>query len=193
MAKLHFHYGAMNSGKSAMLLQVKHNYEEQGMSVVLCTPQIDDRAGCGIVQSRIGLRSQALTFTNLTNFFTDLVSIRKGRTNCVIIDEAQFLTEQQVLELARIVDQYDIPVMCFGLRTDFQGKFFSGSKALMEIADSLIEIKTICRCGRKATMVVRSVNGTPTREGAQVQIGDQEYVSVCRKHYMEAVNKQYEV
>lgn len=193
MAKLYFYYGAMNCGKSSALLQVKHNYEERGMKVILCSPAIDDRAGTGIVKSRIGLQSHALTFTEHTDFYIDLIGISKDRYSCVIIDEAQFLSEAHVSQLARIADDFDIPVMCYGLRTDFQGKLFTGSKALMELADKLTEIKTICWCGAKATMVVRYVDGKATRVGEQVQIGDQEYISMCRKHYMEAVNKNYEV
>lgn len=183
----------MSSGKSSTLLQVKYNYEERGMNVILCTPEIDTRSGVGIVKSRIGLESPACTFSKTTDFYIDLVGIRKERYQCVIIDEAQFLTERQVLQLARIVDEYNIPVMCYGLRTDFRGKLFEGSKALMQEADKLIEIKTICHCGKKATKVVRYVDGKATREGEQIQIGDQEYVSLCRKHYMQEVNPKYEV
>lgn len=193
MAKLYFHYGAMNCGKTAALLQVKHNYEERGMKVILIAPYVDNRMGVGIVKSRTGLESRALTFTERTNFYIDLVGIRKSRYSCVIIDEAQFLTKDHVLQLARIVDEFGIPVMCYGLRTDFQGELFEGSKALMQYADEIIENKTICFCGAKATMVVRYVDGKATRVGEQVQIGDQEYYSMCRKHYMEAVNKNYEV
>lgn len=193
MAKLYFHYGAMNCGKSAALLQVKHNYEERGMKVILCCPKIDDRAGVGIVRSRIGLESKALTFTDYTDFYIDLIGISKGRYSCVIIDEAQFLTEAHVLQLARIVDDFKIPVMCYGLRTDFQGKLFEGSRALMQYADEIHENKTICFCGAKATMVVRYVDDQAVRDGDQVVIGDQNYVSMCRRHYMQAVNKNYEV
>lgn len=193
MAQLYFYYGAMNCGKSSALLQVKHNYEERGMNVILCSPAIDTRSGTGIVKSRIGLQSNSCVFTEHTDFYIDLIGISKGRYSCVIIDEAQFLTENHVLQLARIADEHDIPVMCYGLRTDFQGKLFPGSKALMELADKLHEIKTICHCGKKASMVVRYVDGMPTRSGAQIQIGDQEYVSMCRKHYMQEVNRGYEV
>lgn len=193
MAKLYFHYGAMNCGKSAALLQVKHNYEERGMNVILCSPSIDTRSGMGVVKSRTGLEAKSCAFTKYTDFFIDLIGISKSRYSCVIIDEAQFLTKIQVLQLARIVDAYKIPVMCYGLRTDFRGELFEGSQALMQYADKLIENKTICFCGAKATMVVRYVDGNPTREGEQVQIGDTEYRSLCRKHYMKAVNKNYEV
>ncbi|QHJ78930.1 MAG: hypothetical protein [Caudoviricetes sp.] len=192
MAKLYFHYGAMSCGKSSSLLQVKHNYEERGMKVILWAPSIDDRAGAGIVKSRIGLESKALIFNDRTNFFVDMVGIRKSRYSCVIIDEAQFLTKSHVLQLARIVDEFEIPVMCYGLRTDFRGELFEGSKALMQYADDIIEHKTICFCGSKATMTVRYIDGKATRVGEQVLIGDQEYQPMCRKHYMEAVNKQYE-
>ena len=193
MAKLYFHYGAMNCGKSSALLQVKHNYEERGMKVILCSPVVDTRSGMGVVKSRIGIESKSLSFSEHTDFYIDLIGIAKGRYSCVIIDEAQFLTEAHVSQLARIADDFDIPVMCYGLRTDFQGKLFPGSKALMELADKIVEIKTICWCGAKATMVVRYVDGKPVRTGEQILIGDQEYVSMCRKHYMQTVNNNYEV
>lgn len=173
------------------MLQVKHNYEERGMKVCLLSPVLDNRFGVGIVKSRIGLESRSITFDEFNDLYVDIVGIRKGRYKCVIVDEAQFLTETQVYQLAKIVDRCDIPVMCYGLRTDFQGKLFPGSKALMELADEIIENKTICHCGSKATMVVRYVDGKPTRTGEQIQIGDTEYVSVCRKHYMKAF-KNYE-
>ena len=193
MAKLYFHYGAMNCGKSAALLQVKHNYEERGMNVILCTPSIDTRSGVGVVKSRTGLESKACVFTKFTDFYIDLIGVHKKRYSCVIIDEAQFLTKAHVLQLSKIVDELKIPVMCYGLRTDFQGEFFEGSKALMQYADEIVENKTICFCGAKATMVARYVDGVATRIGEQVQIGDLEYRSLCRKHYMRAVNPNYEV
>lgn len=193
MAKLYFYYGPMNCGKSAAVLQVKHNYQELGMKVILVTPHSDDRAGVGVVKSRIGLESKALTFTKYTDFYIDLIGISKGRYSCVIIDEAQFLTKEHVLQLARIVDEFDIPVMCYGLRTDFRGQLFEGSQALMQYADKLVETKTICFCGAKATMTVRYIDGKATRVGEQLYIGDQNYTAMCRKHYMEAVNKNYEV
>ncbi|NRA88640.1 MAG: thymidine kinase [Rhizobiales bacterium] len=180
----------MNAGKSTTLLQAAYNYRERGMEVIIYTAAFDDRAGTGKITSRIGLEADAQTFDADTNMFDDIkVKIDADKIACVLIDEAQFLSEIQVWQLAEVVDRLNLPVMCFGLRNDFQGKLFAGSKTLMAIADNLREIKTICWCGRKATMVLRlDNNGIPVSEGEQVQIGGEEsYVSVCRQHW---VNKQ---
>ena len=156
MAKLYFSYSAMNAGKSTILLQASHNYRERGMKTILLTAALDGRHGKGRIGSRIGLAADALVFSNTTDMMA-LVSDHCEQTaiNCVLVDEAQFLTDDQVWQLAEIVDERNIPVMCYGLRTDFQGNMFPGSARLLAIADNLREIRTICHCGRKATMVVR--------------------------------------
>lgn len=176
----------MNAGKSTILLQAAYNYRERGMEVALYTAAFDDRSGVGKIASRIGLDTDANTFDDKTDMFEAVKAFQiQQKINCVLIDEAQFLSETQVWQLAEVADRLSLPVMCFGLRNDFQGKLFAGSNALMAIADNLREIKTICWCGRKATMVLRiGSDGVPVTEGAQVQIGGEEsYVSVCRKHW----------
>ncbi len=176
----------MNAGKSTTLLQAAYNYRERGMEVLLYTAAFDDRSGIGKIASRIGLEAEANSFDGDTNMFDDIKSRAANvKIDCVLIDEAQFLSEAQVWQLADVADSLGLPVMCFGLRNDFQGKLFAGSNALMAIADNLREIKTICWCGRKATMVLRlDSDGVPVSEGEQVQIGGEEsYVSVCRKHW----------
>lgn len=184
MAKLYFYYSTMNAGKSTSLLQAAHNYAERGMTALLFTARLDDRAG-GRVASRIGIDAEAHHFDANTDFWQLLA---QARTNCVLIDEAQFLSTAQVRQLARVVDEANIPVMCYGLRTDFRGELFPGSAALLAWADTLSELKTICYCGRKATMVVRvSPEGLVERAGQQVEIGGNErYVSLCRKHFSES-------
>jgi thymidine kinase len=184
VAKLYFYYSTMNAGKSTALLQAAYNYAERGMSTRLFTARLDDRAG-GRIASRIGIDARAEPFDAPTNFW-DL--LRDETVNCVLIDEAQFLSVPQVRQLARVVDEANIPVMCYGLRTDFQGELFPGSAALLAWADTLTELKTICFCGRKATMVVRvSPAGGVERAGTQVEIGGNDrYVSVCRRHFSEA-------
>lgn len=188
MAQLYFYYSAMNAGKSTSLLQSAHNYREQGMQVALYTAAIDDRYGKGIIRSRIGLQESAQLFDDNTQFFAPL-SERHLDTPlaCVLVDEAQFLSCMQVDELASVVDQLNIPVLCFGIRTDFQGELFSGSARLLAIADKLAELKTVCSCGRKATMTVRlDEAGDVVAAGEQVQIGGNErYESKCRRHYKE--------
>jgi len=181
MAKLYFYYSTMNAGKSTALLQAAHNYAERGMATLLFTARLDDRAS-GRIASRIGLEAHSARFDADTDFWALL---SQAKTNCVLIDEAQFLTKEQVRQLARVVDEANIPVMCYGLRTDFRGELFPGSAALLAWADTLSELKTICFCGRKATMVVRvSADGRVERAGAQVEIGGNDrYVSVCRKHF----------
>ena len=191
MSKLYFYYSAMNAGKSTVLLQSSHNYKERGMNTLLLTPEVDQRAGLGKIASRIGLSAQAQVFGSQAQLF-ELVesSHQKESLACVLIDEAQFLTQIQVHQLASVTDLIGIPVLCYGLRTDFQGKLFPGSAALLGWADNLIELKTICHCGRKATMNLRiDSNGTPIKEGAQVEIGGNEsYIAMCRKHFIEARN-----
>lgn len=190
MAKLYFNYSTMNAGKSTVLLQASHNYRERGMQTYLMTAAIDGRAGAGRIASRIGISEQADTFTPEDDVFAMIRSrLDKGMVACVFIDEAQFLSEAQVWQLARAVDDLDVPVLAYGLRVDFQGKLFPGSAALLALADEMREVRTICECGRKATMVIRrDETGKAITEGAQVQIGGNEtYVSLCRKHWREAV------
>ncbi|MCE2156099.1 thymidine kinase [Streptococcus thermophilus] len=184
MAQLYFRYGTMNSGKSIEILKVAYNYEEQGKPVVLLTSRLDDRDEVGYISSRIGMRRKAYPIGNDTDIF-DYIDDISPRPYCVLIDEAQFLTRANVYDLARIVDELDIPVMAFGLKNDFQNNLFEGSKYLLLLSDKIEEIKTICHyCSRKATMVLRMENGEPVYEEVQVQIGDHEsYISVCRKHW----------
>ena len=190
MAKLYFQYSTMNAGKSTLLLQASHNYQERGMETYLITARFDKRAGDGKIGSRIGISSDGDTFDNQENMFQKIESrLKKGPCSCVFIDEAQFLTEEQVWQLARAVDNLSVPVMCYGLRVDFQGKLFPGSAALLAIADEMREIRTICYCGKKATMVIRQdENGNVIKDGAQIQIGGNEtYISLCRRHWREAI------
>jgi thymidine kinase len=186
VAKLYFNYSAMNAGKSTVLLQASHNYRERGMRTMLLTALLDDRIGAGKIGSRIGLEAQAETFSSDDDLFGLIDSTHEeAPLNCVLVDEAQFLSEEQVWQLCRVADRLGVPVMCYGLRTDFQGKLFPGSAALLALADSLREIRTICWCGRKATMVVRlDEEGRVMAEGEQVSIGGEErYVSLCRRHW----------
>ncbi len=187
MAKLYFNYSTMNAGKSTVLLQASHNYRERGMRTMLLTAKLDDRVSEGKIGSRIGLEAEADTFSPDQNLF-DMVEARnaRGRLACVLVDEAQFLEEEQVWQLARVADDLKIPVMCYGLRTDFQGQLFPGSATLLAVADNLREVRTICWCGSKATMVVRlGADGGVQEEGDQIAIGDDIYVSLCRKHWRE--------
>ncbi len=186
MAKLHFNFSAMNAGKSTALLQASHNYRERGMRTLILTSAFDDRTSVGEVASRIGLKQNADLFAP----DLDLLEFIEKRNHeksisCILIDEAQFLTELQVWQLSRVVDELGIPVMCYGLRTDFQAKLFPGSSALLAIADEIREIRTICWCGSKAIMVLRlDKDGSPVMDGDQVDIGgNDKYVSVCRKHW----------
>lgn len=185
MAKLFFYYSTMNAGKSTSLLQAAHNYAERGMRTMLWTAHLDDRSKRQIA-SRIGLASEAQLFTPETDFWQ---SCSKEPFDCILVDEAQFLSKEQVRQLTRVVDEANVPVMCYGLRTDFQGELFPGSAALLAWADTLAELKTICSCGRKATMVVRvSPDGRVEREGQQVEVGGNErYVVFCRKHFWESI------
>jgi thymidine kinase len=190
MAKLFFYYSTMNAGKSTILLQSSYNYQERGMRTLVFAPEIDDRFGVGKVSSRIGLQATAITFSTTGNLFRVIQQEHeKSKVDCVLIDEAQFLTKLQVRQLSDVCDELDIPVLAYGLRTDFQGNLFEGSEYLMAWSDNLNEIKTICHCGRKATMVLRlDSSGRPVREGEQIQIGGNErYVSVCRKHFKQGL------
>lgn len=187
MAKLYFHYGAMNAGKSTILLQAAHNYTERGMRVLLLKPAIDNRdSETGEIVSRIGIKRQAVSFEkhdNLEQYIGD--HAHQNDLHCIFIDEAQFLTKDQVWQVSVIADRLSIPVICYGLRTDFQGNLFEGSAALLALADNVREIKTLCWCGRKATMNLRTnAAGLPVKEGAQVEIGGNErYISLCRQHW----------
>ena len=186
MAKLYFNYSTMNAGKTTALLQSAHNYRERGMNPLLFTPAVDDRAATGVIRSRIGIESKAVAFTDEDDLFSKVhEQLETENVHCVLVDEAQFLTREQVFELTEVVDRLEIPVLCFGLRTDFQGELFPGSRHLLAWADELRELKTICHTGRKATMVVRvDENGYVVREGAQVEIGGNDrYVSVSRKEF----------
>jgi thymidine kinase len=186
MAKLYFNYSSMNAGKTTVLLQSAHNYRERGMNPMLFTPKLDDRYGVGLIKSRIGLQAKATIFTSEDDLFEATRSkLEDTNVHCVLVDEAQFLTRDQVFQLSEIVDRLDIPVLCYGLRTDFQGELFEGSKYLLAWADELSEIKTICHTGRKANMVVRiDDEGYALKEGAQVEIGGNErYVSVSRAEF----------
>ena len=190
MAKLYFHYSTMNAGKSTLLLQASHNYVERGMQTYLLTANFDDRAGTGRIGSRIGIGADANTFATNTDLFQRIETrLENGPCACVFIDEAQFLSAEQVWQLARAVDDLKVPVMCYGLRVDFQGKLFPGSAALLALADEMREIRTICHCGKKATMVVRQdENGNVLKDGAQVQVGGNEtYISLCRIHWRKAI------
>jgi len=188
MAKLYFYYSAMNAGKTTLLLQSAHNYRERGMNPLLFTPALDDRHRVGVIRSRIGLEAEACVFEPHSDLFSQVRQELEARNiHCVMIDEAQFLSRDQVYQLTEVVDRLEIPVLCFGLRTDFRGELFEGSRYLLAWADRLEEIKTICHTGRKATMVVRlDEHGYALKEGAQVEIGGNErYVSVSRKAFKE--------
>lgn len=190
MAQLYFYYSAMNAGKSTYLLQSAYNYQERGMNTAIYTAAIDGRFAAGKVASRVGLNADAYTFYEDFNFVDHVQTLlSQGPLHCVLIDEAQFLSKNQVKQLTDIVDNFKIPVLAFGLRSDFLGEAFAGSQALLTWADKLIELKTICHCGKKANFVVRmDANGQASRGGAQVQIGGNEsYVSMCRKHFKELV------
>jgi thymidine kinase len=188
MAKLYFYYSSMNAGKSTALLQSSYNYKERGMNTLIMAPKLDDRYGVGKVTSRIGIESEARTFGTNEDLL-EIVQQRHGDEplHCVLIDEAQFLTKEQVFQLGEITDRLNIPVLAYGLRTDFQGEPFEGSKYLLAWSDNLKELKAICHCGTKATMVVRlDENGNAVTFGSQIEIGGNDrYVSLCRKHFKE--------
>ncbi|MCM0147355.1 thymidine kinase [Photobacterium galatheae] len=192
MAQMYFYYSAMNAGKSTTLLQSSFNYRERGMSPVIFTAAIDDRFGKGKVSSRIGLSEDAELYGPDDNLWDKLAQMhRESQVDCVLIDECQFLTKTQVHQLTEVVDKLDIPVLCYGLRTDFRGELFEGSQYLLAWADKLVELKTVCYCGRKANMVIRhDASGKAIADGDQVEIGGNDrYVSVCRKHYKEAIEE----
>jgi len=189
MAKLYFHYSTMNAGKSTLLLQAAHNYHERGMQTYLLTAQLDHRAGQAQIASRIGIAQKADTFAAQDDLYAKISDrVAAGPVACAFVDEAQFLSEDQVWQLSRAVDDLGVPVMCYGLRVDFRGQLFPGSAALLALADEMREVRTICHCGKKATMVVRKDDaGQVVTGGAQVQIGGNEtYVSLCRRHWREA-------
>lgn len=191
MAKLYFYYSTMNAGKSTSLLQSSHNYRERGMRTLVYTAQFDQRGG-GRVHSRIGLSSDARHFASGSDLYDEIAGEHaKQALHCVLVDEAQFLQPQQVEQLAAIVDHRSIPVLCYGLRTDFRGELFPGSARLLALADEVSELKTICHCGRKATMCARvGADGKAEREGEQVEIGGNErYLSLCRRHWFEATGR----
>jgi thymidine kinase len=187
MAKLHYYYSAMNAGKTTTLLQSSYNYQERGMKTLVFTPSVDNRYGEGVITSRIGLQTEAVMFSADSDIMSEVRSrcLHDDGIRCILVDEAQFLSKEQVYQLCQIADDMNIPVLAYGLRSDFLGEPFEGSMYLLAWADILIEIKTICHCGRKATMNMRvDEAGAPVREGSQVEIGGNDrYVSVCRLHY----------
>ncbi|WP_318476926.1 thymidine kinase [Photobacterium leiognathi] len=192
MAQMYFYYSAMNAGKSTTLLQSSFNYRERGMTPLIFTAAIDNRYGAGKVTSRIGLEEEAELFNLEDDLFERVKALsNKGKIDCVLIDECQFLSKAQVYQLTEVVDKLDIPVLCYGLRTDFLGELFEGSRYLLSWADKLVELKTICHCGRKANMVIRQdETGRAIADGDQVEIGGNDrYVSVCRLHYKEALGR----
>ncbi len=189
MAKLYFYYSSMNAGKSSSLLQADFNYRERGMRTMVWTAALDTRSA-GMVSSRIGLESQAHVYRNDTDLRKEIARADdEARLDCVLLDEAQFLTEPQVWHLAQVADELGIPVLCYGLRTDFQGALFPGSAVLLGIADALVELKAVCHCGRKATMNLRvEASGAPVSEGEQTEIGGNDrYLALCRKHFSAAL------
>ncbi|RXZ65491.1 thymidine kinase [Pelagerythrobacter rhizovicinus] len=190
MAKLYFYYASMNAGKSTTLLQADFNYRERGMHTMLWTAALDDRGGHQAIESRIGLGADAQRYDAETDLWQRVTSAHKAEPlGCVLVDEAQFLTRAQVWQCARLADEANIPVLCYGLRTDFQGELFPGSAVLLGIADALIELKAVCHCGRKATMNLRvDAGGAAVRHGAQTEIGGNDrYVALCRRHFSEAL------
>ena len=190
MAKLYFYYSAMNAGKTTNLLQSRHNYAERGMNTLVIKPRIDSRSGENRVRSRIGLEAEAVDVDTSINLLDLVKNASEAQPiHCVLVDEAQFLSTDQVDQLTEVVDALNIPVLAYGLRTDFLGALFEGSRQLLALSDELREIKTICHCGRKATMVVRfDGEGQPMHSGDQIQIGGNEtYVSMCRRHFKESL------
>jgi thymidine kinase len=188
MAKLYFYYASMNAGKSTTLLQADFNYRERGMATMVWTAALDDRFGQGYVTSRIGLKAEAHKFDPETDMLAAISAQHvQSPLACVMVDEAQFLSRDQVIQLADVADRLGIPVLCYGLRTDFQGELFPGSAALLGLADSLVELKAVCECGRKSTMNLRvDAAGNAVKEGAQTEIGGNDrYIALCRKHFLE--------
>ena len=191
MAKLYFHYSTMNAGKSTVLLQASYNYVERGMQTFLLTTSLDDRAGVGRIASRIGIEADADLYRPGEDLFEKIKTRLAEPCACVFVDEAHFLEREQVWQLACAVDELGVPVMCYGLRVDFRGDLFPGSAALLALADEMREVRTICHCGRKATMVVRQdPQGAVLKDGAQFEVGGNErYVSLCRRHWREAMDR----
>ena len=192
MAKLYFYYAAMNAGKSTTLLQADFNYRERGMETMLWTASFDDRAGAGTIGSRIALSAPAEIYAPDVNLFDAIVKeLLKRKLDCILVDEAQFLTRDHVLQLCRIADELGIPVLCYGLRTDFLGNLFTGSAALLALADALIELKAVCECGRKATMNLRvDADGHAVTSGEQTEIGGNDrYIALCRRHFFERLRE----
>lgn len=191
MAKLYFSYAAMNAGKSTLLLQASHNYIERGMRSLLFTSALYAEGGIGVISSRLGISAPAELYADGDDLFDRVrTHMDESKVDCVFVDEAQFLTAEQVWQLARVADRLRVPVMCFGLRTDFQGKLFPGSSELLAIADVLREIRTICYCGAKATMVVRrTADGHVLTDGEQVSIEKSVYISLCRRHWEEETGR----
>jgi thymidine kinase len=192
VAKLYFYYAAMNAGKSTTLLQADFNYRERGMETMLWTAKLDDRAGAGVIGSRIALSAPAHVFDESVDLF-DATSdeLKRRKLGCILVDEAQFLSQRHVLQLCEVADRLSIPVLCYGLRTDFQGKLFPGSAALLALADSMVELKAVCECGRKATMNLRvDEEGKAVAAGAQTEIGGNDrYLALCRKHFFERLRE----
>jgi thymidine kinase len=192
MAKLYFYYAAMNAGKSTTLIQADFNYRERGMQTMLWTAAHDDRSGVGTIGSRVALSAPAHTYDENVDLFVAVGDeLKKRGLDCILVDEAQFLTQRHVLQLCEVADQLDIPVLCYGLRTDFQAKLFPGSAALLALADSLIELKAVCECGRKATMNLRvDSEGHAVARGAQTEIGGNDrYIALCRRHFFERLRE----
>ena len=191
MAKLYFSYAAMNAGKSTLLLQAAYNYRERGMDVLLLTSALYREAGDGQISSRIGIAAVATLYTAETDLFALIRDVKQAsRLDAIFVDEAQFLTKDQVWQLARVADHLGLPVLAYGLRTDFRGELFEGSAALLAIADSVREVRTICECGRKATMVVRlGPDGRALTEGDQISIEKTTYLSLCRRHWEERMGR----
>ncbi len=195
MAKLYFYYSAMNAGKSTTLLQSSYNYRERGMHTLLLTPRLDDRYGVGCIASRIGLQSEAFAFEasdDLFDYIKGEMQTHQRHYACVLIDEAQFLNKAQVFQLAQVCDELKIPVLAYGIRSDYRGELFEGSQYLHGIADELVEIKTVCHCGRKATMNMRvDEQGRAIKQGEQVHIGGNEsYVATCRYHFLKGQSQK---
>jgi len=189
VAKLYFYYASMNAGKSTTLLQADFNYRERGMETMLYTAALDDRVAQGVIASRIGLQTGGNLYDKSTDLRAEVEELKKRKLHCILLDEAQFLTRAQVVQLASICDELDIPVLAYGLRTDFQANLFEGSAHLLALADTLVELKAVCDCGRKATMNLRvDADGRAVKEGASIEIGGNDrYISLCRRHFMDRI------